>query len=504
MLVLGACDSSAKMSEDQTRKDGTGVTGTATDLSTQNGTTSPMVNAGPPGPGWGEQKKVGAKINRFSLEMGRPVAAMNESGQAVVAWKVAPSNSQSRYAQVYASVYRHHAWQAPVQVCADEEPCEDPEVAINDKGDIAIAYHRIINNKDKGSYSTELWVKRAKQWEWQTAQRVSRADPAARGNYTRNSWIRLDSQGRAMVVWKEVETTPESAVRLQSSYFDRGAWSAPMRLDQRLPSYVDSFRLALNRSGSGMVVWLDATHPFDSSKPNGGDRKVVTWARAFDSGKWGKAHRLVDPSFETFEGTRAPRVGVDEQGNALVVFTERSTTKKQTIMSRRYQKSEQSWSEAFVAGPTRTEPYYKAEIALNRKGQAAIAWREDSPANDEHEVIYLRTLDAKAKAWSPSVNVVAHASDLQSPPVVGINGQGKAWVSWLQPAAKPEEGIHTRAFMPGKGLGLDPKIVTTPGTSVVMPVSDAGHVMVVGQRTVVEYSPSVGYYVSPWARLMTP
>lgn len=502
-LLLAAC-SSSKPDPESTRTD----TETSTDATSLGGTQSTdsgqELVSKPPGPGWGESQRVGDRISKFGLEMGRPVAALNEKGQAIIAWDSAPKNSSARYSVVYAAVYKNNAWQPPFMVCAEGVPCQDPSVAINDRGDLAISYERIVNNSEETMHSTELWVKTAAQWDWKDAVRVSRAEPKGLGNYVDESLIALDEAGRALAMWKETDTHGGSAIRLQSAHFDGSAWGAPTRMDQRLPSHVDAFAFAWNAKGQGMAVWLDATNAFDPSKPNEGEVKAMTWARPIAEGQWGSPRRLIDdPENKDFVACTGPRVGVDVQGNAVVAFTRKSAAPQFSVMTRRFSRSSQQWGPARAGVPARTQPFLKASLDVNNKGDAALAWYGDDPSNDEHQVVHYRFLASGAAEWGATVHMNEKGSAIESDPVVGLNGDGHAWVSWRQPSAYYPDEVRTRMIY-GPEERLGPESQGTSGTTLGMLTNDAGQVLVYGLRTVAEHSPSVGYYEFPWARMRQP
>ncbi|MEA2207315.1 MAG: hypothetical protein QOE77_4091, partial [Blastocatellia bacterium] len=250
-------------------------------------------------------------------------------------------------------------------------------------------------------------------------------------------------------------------------------------------------RLAMDDRGDLFATWVDtdgasAGHVQVSKRPVGGS--------------WEDPETLdakVDADFA------APDIAVDAAGNAVVVYSQDGATIRQ---ARRLAGDSAFGDESpvplGVAGPTNDFP----RVAVNRRGDAVLAWRGFQMANPGVKVTVgsvTAPFGAPQQAYAPNTQPV-------SPPDVDINEAGDAAATWqttpgssvaIVAAYRPHGGTFqtTPDTLEGtSSVGLsDPEVaVDSQGRAVALFVRSAGDR--IGARS---RAAGVG---TPWAVLPNP
>jgi hypothetical protein len=176
--------------------------------------------------------------------------------------------------------------------------------------------------------------------------------------------VALDGQGRALAVW--VQGTSSGAFRPFASRSTATAgWEPARELDTVHPGDVEHPAVAVNEAGFGVAVW----ELHDGAQ-------VDLYAAEYTPGTgWSEPHLL-----ESGAGpVSTPRVGVDAQGNALVVWRQSDGTAASLWASRLVGGG--GWSSPLLleaeAGATSVPA-----LAVERSGRALAAWLQpDSGGN---------------------------------------------------------------------------------------------------------------------------
>ena len=133
----------------------------------------------------------------------------------------------------------------------------------------------------------------------------------------------IDAQGRALVVWRQIEGNPQVDRLWGSRYLPGGGWTAPQRLEANAGGVRD-IRIAIDKpSGRAVVLWTQL------SSVTGYD----LWALPVDpAGGWGSPALL-----ETGTGIVGnASVGIDANGNAVAVWSQIGPATRFSIYANRY------------------------------------------------------------------------------------------------------------------------------------------------------------------------
>ena len=222
--------------------------------------------------------------------------------------------------------------------------------------------------------------------------------------------VAMDSAGDAIVVWYEWILSKGYAV-YASRYQVGVGWGAPQLIDQ--PSgYSLTPQIAMNSGGTAFATWQQ----WDGTRYN-------IWANRYVAGVgWGVAVALDTTTFTT----DSPKVGVDNSGNAFVVWQEHDGT-RYNIMSARY--SGGAWSAPLALEASPQDATYPA-IGMDGPGNAIVSWYQWDGAR--YNVWANRY--APGPGWTGAITIEASANTVYNypAPAVAMNsGNGVvAWTMW--------------------------------------------------------------------------
>ncbi len=330
---------------------------------------------------WGAYNTNGFGWGSGALELYNTVAVYDgpqvaaASGKGVVVWIGKPDlGTRTVYAK------RYGKWTLSIfePLWHDVEPLSspvagdsfDPKVAMTNDGTIIVAWTQF----DGTNYSVV-----SSRWDGSAWSNVSVAvglsqEPAGLD-------LAVDGNGNALLVWAQVvsnDNRGNATYDIYASSLSRdGGWAVPDQLAADVANPVrqtwdgtawiypagdvDWLRVAADDAGNAVAVWPDA-----------GD----IWADRYDGagGAWEGAQLIETSSYGTMTD---PRVGMDAQGNAVVVWEEEAPRTYELypsdrIWTNRYE-SGSGWGVAEVlydqGGP------YAPNIAVSANGTATVVWQ---------------------------------------------------------------------------------------------------------------------------------
>lgn len=494
VLAMNACASSSVTEQ--------GSTGDLrSDSGTQLGTAS--TEAVPPS-GWAELAAIGKRVSEFGGDMSSPNVAVNDHGDAIAAWSSWSEDADPPSPHLFVAIYRNHAWQPAVELV--DHHARDASVQINDRGDMIVSYVRVVHLPQGQGWSEEVWARRFVNGSWEDAVRVGFESPeeALMSTYVGALQVKLSATGQALLVWRQSDTrTPSVHEGLFASYLGLDGWSAPVKLDQTLPSYVDAFWVDLNAQGQGAVLWLDDPERGSGDETKQQQRRVL-WSRSMDQGSWGSTIPVHEASQADPVDHGSPRVAVDDQGRAYAVYTQgqAGTPRKTKVQFVSLDRGGSSWSapELLLANAG-VSLSLETGIAVGQDGHVAAGWKADSATHPEYSSTFLRVFDRDRRTWGDVLELSPHPSGVQTAPLLSVDQEGRVWTAWRQSDADPKASIHVRSF--GLDLGLGEVQTPANGESLALAGNRTGQVFLVTRHHYISQDP-LGYYSAPAAVLFTP
>ncbi|MFY0528133.1 Ig-like domain-containing protein [Archangium gephyra] len=245
--------------------------------------------------------------------------------------------------------------------------------------------------------------------------------------------VAVDGQGQSLAVW--VQGTASGAYRpFASRSTPYGGWEPARELDTVHPGDVERPAVAVNEAGFGVAVW--ELH----------GARVDLYAAEYTPGTgWGEP-RLLDTRAEPVS---TPRVGVDAEGNALVVWRQSDGT------------AESLWAARLVKGggwgaPLLLEPDAGATtvpaLALEGSGRAVAAWLQP----DTGGTVRVRASRyVPGSGWTPPEQAAASGEGTSVSAALSANGSAFLLFRGSSEAGPSASLLSTR-FVPGEGWSTAP------------------------------------------------
>ncbi|BEP70817.1 hypothetical protein GmRootV35_53310 [Variovorax sp. V35] len=228
----------------------------------------------------------------------------------------------------------------------------------------------------------------------------------------------IDAQGRALVVWRQVEGNSQVDRLWGSRYLPGSGWTAPQRLEANAGGVRD-IRIAIDKpSGRAVVLWTQL------SSVTGYD----LWALPVDpAGGWGSPALL-----ETGTGIVGnASVGIDANGNAVAVWSQIGPATRFSIYANRYTPAG-GWGTAAlietneVVGSVDGDP----AVVVAASGESVAVWKRSDGSSAS-----LWTNRANASGtWTTATELVPDTGTGHSIGAhdLAIDAAGNALLAWGQ------------------------------------------------------------------------
>ncbi len=354
------------------------------------------------------------------------------------------------------------AWTAPERASRGPLPARAPDVASNARGDAAAAWVRGKRRKAMVVVSV-----RPAGGEWSAPEGLSR-----RGRPAIDPDVAIDARGRVIVAWRQVvrTRTVETAAgpRRQAVYVVRtraraatgSRWSRITTLSSSRQK-VGPPRLAVDDDGLAVATW----HWGTGTRPgNRGYVGQVQVAERRDDGSWSGPARLSRSAL--CARVRLPRVAVGRTGQAVVWWQCDLPSQRSTVLARTHPAGAGFGNE--VELPFRTEGKVAADLAIDATGRAvavsagpagALSWWR----GDVGSTLSLRALP---KIGSPDrIDLAAGPVG----PVIAVDDAGDALSGWADTTGRPRAAPLAATLGVGAASSLSPA-----GTSASSPVVAVG------------------------------
>jgi hypothetical protein len=342
------------------------------------GTANP--GGGPPGTGdggtaapadWQTQLAIGTRRAANDIEIYGVDVDLNEGGTGIAVWEEAGSE----FGTVWVAWYRGGIWTPPLQLSEVGAHAVLPRVALNDAGDAVVAWEVVGHDSLGGIPNRTIWARRWASAAWTPPVRLS--DPPS-APYTLYAWrprVGIDAQGRALVSWDQDHVSDTTPPAIAASRFDGTNWSAPMLVSDGTISSAWS-DAASSAGGSGAVIWVQDTKPYDPNRSGGGPRIPNIWARIFDGASWSAPKRIGSADLLDFEGCERPAIVMDAAGRTFAVWEEHRRDHNR-VVSARYDPAGGGWSApASLSASTSSVDYLSfPSIATDGNGNAFAVWQ---------------------------------------------------------------------------------------------------------------------------------
>jgi hypothetical protein len=354
-----------------------------------------------------------------------PDVGIDGAGNAIAVWR---RHDGSKYIVQSATRPAGGAWQGPVDLSTAGETAKEPDLAVDAAGDAVAVWARF----DGLDFIVQAAAKPA-GGGWQGPLDLSDA-----GQDAEEPQVAIDSSARALAVWSRYDG---SDFVVQSARRLGGAWEKPPLDVSVAGQRAEEPQVALDPAGNAVAVWSR----FDGAKD-------IVQAAVGSGG--GGAWSLPADLSAAGQNAEEPQVAVDPGGNAVAVWTRRSSPTDVVQSSRRHAGG--SWETAVplsVPGDSAEAP----QVSLDPNGNAVAVW---SRTDATPRVIQGAERPAGG-GWLPPalISVVGQSAN---EPQVASDSVGNAVAVWAR-----EDGANTivqAAAHDGNGPELRSLLVPAAGT----------------------------------------
>ncbi len=226
--------------------------------------------------------------------------AMDNNGNAIIAWN-----------GIYKSEYRNGAWTHPADLTdtISQSANSSPEVAMDDNGNAIIVW-------SIGTF--HIYMSEYRNGEWTTPAKIN---PSG-NNHAHSPQVAMDNNGNAIIVWEQYLGN----YRIYKSEYRNGTWTHPTDIFDYISPYgiysTKHPEVAMDNNGNAIIVWSQWT---------GTDSQI--FMSEYRDGTWKHPADLTDNISPDGGGTERPQIAMDNNGNAIIVWSQGIDTDLQIFMS---------------------------------------------------------------------------------------------------------------------------------------------------------------------------
>jgi hypothetical protein len=369
----------------QVAMDGAGDA-TAVWTETENNRPAVKVTTRPVGGAW----ETPETISTEPLEDEEPVIAVDEAGDAVVAWR----ESAGEFTRIQVD-YRPAggSWTGPQAFSAGIGSNLSPRVAIDSSGDAALVWQR---------GDSVMAALRPTGGSWSSASEVSPSGTDATGPE-----VVIDATGQVTVAWLYTGN-PFNFIDVASKPIASGSWTVEAALSSRFEAS-GAPQLSVDAAGEVFVVWTEGTGTGN-----------IEFASRDTHGSWGTPETMSSTVYKA----ESPQLAANAAGDLVLAW--KRAEGAAIVVEGAYLRAGGSWSSPHLLSEMGGEAETPT-VAIGTGGVAEVAWSTWSQANHAYETRAARL--GPLGAWKAAVllGILGHEA---LTPHVRVSPGGHVVIVW--------------------------------------------------------------------------
>jgi len=238
-------------------------------------------------------------------------------------------------------------------------------------------------------------------------------------------------------------------------------WSVPELISAEGESIGSIAKIAFDASGNAFALWNSDW--ITSSEA----RDIVV--RRFDraTNTWG-ARTVLDTGTTSAQGSRSYQIAMDENGNAIVAWSQSNGAGTYSVYASRYQVVSGTWDST----PTLLEslstnvdyhPTTSLAVAIASGSAAAVSWiQSDGTYNTTYVARWNGTTWSAATAIESAINNTRQTT-------LAIDGAGNVIAAWVQPNASSVDTVYANRFDAVAAAWSGPQALSAAGAASSRP-----------------------------------
>ena len=358
---------------------------------------------------WGTAVNVGPTANTGNLDVG-----IDRNGIATLVWAGVGGDPTSQGIWASRSDSTRTTWSAPAHITTVANAFL-PTVAVGQGADgtVLTAW---TENPGNNLFTTRSSAFTVAAGTWGAVN----TPMAGVDSGDRNPRVAVDGTGKGFLIWEDPPTTGGVASIWVQTY--NAGWSAasvaPLSMHTTGDAYSSS--IALNETGAGTAIWLHT-----------GASSTELWARRYNAGAWGTQELLATGSFE-FDPV--PEVAIDPNGTSVAVWSQALPTNYNARASRHVAgaatwEAPQSLEIDNLVGNSTSE-YVGPVVGMDGAGNAIAVFRKQLATG--RTVVYSSRLVPGSTTWTPTNGMALHDDGTHAAFVtnLAVSRDGTALATW--------------------------------------------------------------------------
>jgi hypothetical protein len=326
---------------------------------TQTNVTSEIYKSEYRGGSWRHPSSAADFISVGGQSAQNPKLAIDNSGNTIIVWQ----QSDGTNSQIYKSEYRNGLWSHPIgladNISPDGQNATDPQVAMNNYGNAMIVW-----SQSDGA-NTQIFRSEYRNGSWtHPADLTDNISPD--GEDASDVILDMNDNSNVLIVWKQSDGTHEQIFKAESR---GGIWTYPTSLSDNISpdgSDVQTAAVAINDNSQFLIAWSQS----DLTK----DR---IFKSEYRSGGWTHPASLSDGISPGGQDAKEPVVGMDRNGNCLIVWYGSDGAKDQVFKSQYHGGVWTHPSSLTDNISPDGESVHSLQMAMSANGSAIVTWSQD-------------------------------------------------------------------------------------------------------------------------------
>ena len=362
---------------------------------------------------WVHPSSLSDNISPDGGSANNPRIAMGDNGDAVVVW----AQMTGGVTQAFMSDYRNGVWTHPADLSDYISPgttyVSYPQAAMDENGNTLLVWYQ-----SDGSFR-QIYVSEYRGGAWTHPAGLS-DNISNDGPDSEYAQVAMSDNGEAIIVWSQRDG---SAVRqIFKSEYRGGTWTHPASLTENIsPDGQDAFypQVAMDDSGNAIIAWMQSDGTADQA-----------FMSEYRSGTWTHPADLTDSFSPDGQDTQIPRVAMDNDGKAVIVWAQHDGSEEQIYLS---ESRSGTWSHPADLTDTISTSGGEAEfprLSMDDDGNTVVVWHQHDGVSNQ---IFMS--EYRGGAWTHpadlSDSISPDGTDAQYTHVT-LSDHGNAVATWHQ------------------------------------------------------------------------
>ena len=264
---------------------------------------------------WTHPASLADNISPEGQDVAYPRVAMDNKGNAIIVWY----QSDGTNYQIFKSEYRNGAWTHPTSladnISPDGQNAAYPQVAMDNNGNAIIVWYQSDGSR------CQIFKSEYRNGGW-THPTSSADNISPDGQNAAYPQVAMDSNGNAIIVWYQYDG---SKYQIFKSEYRGGTWHHPSIISDNIsPDGQDAAlpQVAMDSSGNAIIVW----YQYDGAN-------YQIFKSEYRGGAWYHPSSISDNISPDGQDAALPQVAMDNNGNAIIVWSQSNGTFSQIFKS---------------------------------------------------------------------------------------------------------------------------------------------------------------------------